>query len=134
MIYMASIVCSLPFSRAAEPAQNPLWSGAAASGELHNSKMLWEALERTDLTNVWNGMAGVLYWIGTVGAAAARTPTVLTLSQRDQYCKPCKFRVRQCLTMFSMRAMVVLIYKHPISMLSSQKRLRRVQELVGTHG
>ena len=114
MIYTASIICSLPFSMAAEPAQKTLWSGAAAFGELHNSEMLWEALERTDLANVWNGMAGVLYWICTVDAAAARTPTVLTLSQRDRYCKPCKFRVQQCLTMFSMRVIVVLIFKHPI--------------------
>jgi hypothetical protein len=140
MIYTASIIHRSPFSVVADPSCNPFDAKAGASKEPeygqvslanHLSEELMWALDRTDLANVWSGMAGVLYWVCTVGAAAARTPT---LSPRPQYRRPCSFRIRQCLTMYSMRALVVLVFKHPIPILLSQKRLLRVQELIGTYG
>jgi hypothetical protein len=143
MIYTASIVCSLPFSIAAYSSHNLLWAEAESLREPHDrqivltthlSELLLQVLERTDLANMWNGMAGVLYWITTVGAAAARTPTIPTILQRPLYSNPCKPRVRQCLAMYSMRSYVLLGLKHQMPILLSQKRLSRVQELVGTYG
>ncbi|KAF7679592.1 hypothetical protein GT037_003340 [Alternaria burnsii] len=143
MIYTASIVCRLPLSIAAHPSQNLLWAAAESLREPHDrqilltthlSELLLQALERTDLANVWNGMAGVLYWITTVGAAAARTTVIPTMLQRPLYSKPCKPRVRQCLAMYSMRTFVLLGFKHQMPILLSQKRLFRVQELIGTYG
>lgn len=143
MIYTASIVCSLPLSIAAYSSHNLLWAEAESLREPHDrqivltthlSELLLQVLERTDLANMWNGMAGVLYWITTVGAAAARTPTISTILLRPLYSNPCKLRVRQCLAMYSMRSYVLLGLKHQMPILLSQKRLSRVQELVGTYG
>jgi hypothetical protein len=38
---------------------------------------LYEALKNTYLANVWKDMAGVLYWVCAVGAAATRTSVML---------------------------------------------------------
>ena len=141
-IYTASIVRCLPFSMAAATSRYPFCVRPGALIEPHSSltsltthicEELMRTLERTDLANVWNGMAGVLYWICTVGAAAARSPRFLNPSHRLPYDTTCNFRVRQCLTLFSVRAQLILVFKHPIPILLSQKKLLRVQELIGTH-
>ena len=141
-IYTTSIVRRLPFSVAATSSRYPFCVQAGALNEPYSSQIaltthiceeLMQTLERTDLANVWNDMVGVLYWICTVGAAAARSPRLSGLSQRLPYSTTCKFRVRQCLTMFSVRAHVILIFNHPIPILLSQKKLLRVQELIGTY-
>jgi len=141
-IYTTSIVHRLSFSIAAIFSRYQFCVQTGSLNEPHSSQILltthiceelMQTLERTDLANVWNGMAGVLYWICTVGAAAARSPHLSDLSQRLPYSTTCKFRVRQCLTMFSSRAQFILVFKHPIPILLSQKKLLRVQELIGTY-
>ena len=141
-IYTTSIVRRLSFSVAAMSSRYPFCVQTGALNEPHGSQIsltthiceeLLQTLERTDLANVWNGMVGVLYWICTVGAAAARSPRLSGLSQRLPYSTTCKFRIRQCLTMFSVRAHIILIFNHPIPILLSQKKLLRVQELIGTY-
>lgn len=141
-IYTTSIVRCQPLSMAAATSHYPFCVRPGALNEPHSSltsltthicEELMRTLERTDLANVWNGMAGVLYWICTVGAAAARSPRILNPSHRLPYDTTCNFRVRQCLTLFSVRAQLILVFKHPIPILLSQKKLLRVQELIGTH-
>lgn len=141
-IYTTSVVRCLPFSITAMSSRYPFCVQTGALNEPHSSQIsltthiceeLMQTLERTDLANVWNGMAGVLYWICTIGAAAARSPGLSDMSQQVPYSTTCKFRVRQCLTMFSVRAQLILVFKHPIPILLSQKKLLRVQELIGTY-
>jgi hypothetical protein len=143
LIYAASIILRLPFSVTADPSRNPLVSepetlnnpiGGAHLLATRLSEALYEVLERTDLANLWSDMSGVLYWVCAVGAAAARAPAAINISQQAQFRSDAyTVWVRRCLTMHSMRTMMVLIFEHPIPVLQAQKRLLKVQELIGTY-
>ncbi|KAH8726116.1 hypothetical protein GQ44DRAFT_706428 [Phaeosphaeriaceae sp. PMI808] len=67
-------------------------------------------------------MSGLLYWVCFVGVAAARTSTSRAV---------CAIRARRHHIMAATRALVSLIFHHPIPILKAQKRLLRVQELIG---
>jgi hypothetical protein len=77
------------------------------------------ALQLCDTHRVWGNMAGVLYWITSVGAAAARVP------QADR--KSHQARIQRCLTMYSVRTMILLIFEYPASILQAQRTFLRVQ-------
>ncbi|RMZ67192.1 tachykinin family [Pyrenophora seminiperda CCB06] len=140
LIYAASIIFRLPFSVTADPRQNPLATeselfGSADAGRslgtTRLSDVLYEVLIRTDLDNVWGNMCGVLYWVCMVGAVAARSPDTVNV---QRVCTEAKaMRIRRCLILTSLRVMVVLIFHHPMPVLQAQKRLLKVQELIGTY-
>lgn len=141
LIYTGSVIQRVNFSVAAHPANNPLVS----STEIHNhprpdksintfrlTSALLEVLKRTDIDNVWSDMAGVLYWISAVGAAAARTSIPMnaepnTLSNDESY----MVWVRRCLTLYATRTMIVLVFQHPMPIVLAQKTLLRIQEIIG---
>ncbi|KAF1835243.1 hypothetical protein BDW02DRAFT_496370 [Decorospora gaudefroyi] len=135
LIFTASMVQRLPFSTTADPSRNVLVPESISMNHdapfptTRLSETLYEVLQRTDLDNVWNDMSGVLYWVTAVGAAAARAIDVAP-GPELRYA----VWVRRCLTMFSMRVMTVLMFEHPVPVLRAQKKLLRVQELVGTYG
>jgi hypothetical protein len=143
LIYVASIILRLPFSTTAEPAFNPLVAESEAFNNPGNetprfttrlSEALYEVLERTDLTSLWGNMSGTFYLVTSIGAAAARSPAAIRTSQQPQSQSDAyAIWVRRSLTMYSMRAMAILVFEHPIPIILSQKRLLRVQELIGTY-
>jgi hypothetical protein len=143
LIYTASIVLRLPFSVTADPNRNPLVSESEASSNPDNgahllftrlSEALYEILERTDLANLWSDMSRVLYWVCAVGAAAARAPAATNILPQPHFRSVAyTIWVRRCLTMYSMRVMTVLVFQHLVPVLQAQKRLLKVQELIGTY-
>ncbi|CAA9963799.1 hypothetical protein PTMSG1_07158 [Pyrenophora teres f. maculata] len=144
LIYAASIMLRLPFSVTADPRCNPLaietefFSSPDAGRHLRTTRLsdaLYDVLNRTDLNNVWGNMSGVLYWVCTVGAVAARSPTTLDMKRRQSptATEAKAMWIRRCLTLTSLRIVVVLVFDHAIPIVRAQKTLLKVQELIGTY-
>jgi hypothetical protein len=143
LIYTASVILRLPFSTTADPSRNPLVAESEAFNNHDNgtplfttrlSEALYEVLKRTDSAYLWGNMSGVFYWVTSVGAAVARAPAAIDTSHQPQsQSEAYAVCLRRCVTMYSMRAMTILIYEHPVPVLLSQKRLLRVQKLIGTY-
>lgn len=139
LIYTTAIIQKVPFSAAADSIQDPaffeshsttMFEGNAVAPRL--TAALYEALIRTDIASIWNNMSGVLYWVCAVGAAAARTATTVNMSQKSRYRDEAyAVWVRRCLIMTSTRTVIVLIFQHPTPLLLAQKRLLKVQDLIG---
>ncbi|KAF2202764.1 hypothetical protein GQ43DRAFT_301310 [Delitschia confertaspora ATCC 74209] len=141
LIYTTAIVFRIPFYIAADrvrasvlyrpfPAIYPFDHEAPRLTEI-----LYQTLEKTNLNDIWKSMAGVLYWITAVGAAAARTPQTLKITHALQ-CRGDAYAiwVRRCLIMFSARTMIILLFDHPRPVLGMMKKLLRVQKLVENYG
>jgi hypothetical protein len=77
---------------------------------------LYEALEHTDLDKIWGDMAGVLYWVCTVGTTAAPKGDSMWL--------------RRFLGKHAARTMCILVPPHPTPMRLTQRRLHEVQKLI----
>lgn len=139
LIYTASIIMRVPFSIAADPARNPLLSAIRSFSRSrvggHTVRLndaLYEVVQRTDTANLWDNLSGVLYWVTAVGAAASRTPlTVKMMNQPSFREESYMVWVRRCLIMFSTRTMIVLIFQHPIPIILAQRKLLKVQALIG---
>jgi hypothetical protein len=80
------------------------------------SRKLFEALEHTDLDNIWGDMAGVLYWVCAVGTTAARKGDSMLL--------------RRSLGKHAARTMCILVPQHPTPIRLTQRKLHKVQELI----
>ncbi|KAF2006209.1 hypothetical protein P154DRAFT_422900 [Amniculicola lignicola CBS 123094] len=139
IIYASAIIMCVPFSVAAEngrapfPVELPLPTKPNHLDSPRLTQLLYETLERTDTTDIWGDMSGVLYWVAMVGAAAARTPTSINMlpvpgSRRDAY----STWIRRCLIMHSTRVMIILIFQYPLPIIAAQKRMLKVQELIGS--
>jgi hypothetical protein len=132
IIYASAIIMRVPFSVAAEPGRSVILADAASfnssptSNHVRLTDALYEVLERSNMETVWGDMSGVLYWISLVGAAAARVPASINMSQyaRARW-------VQRCLIMFATRVMIILIFQHPLPVIMAQKTLLKVQELIG---
>jgi hypothetical protein len=134
LIYTAAILWRVPFSTAAGPSHTTMLCEPAQTGTPPRLvQALYETLERSDVSEVWNDMAGVLYWISTVGAAAARPPAAITDKAPHLQTPEEAYVVwtQRCLTMYSVRTMIVLIFQHPTAVIHSQKTLLKVQRLIG---
>jgi hypothetical protein len=141
LIYTAAIFQGVPFSVAADSIYDSTFfesdSHASTTAEDYLfaprlPEALYEALIRTDTTSIWNNMSGVLYWVCAVGAAAARTSATVNMSQKTGFRDEAyAVWVRRCLIMASTRTMIVSIFLNPTPLLIAQKRLLKVQELIG---
>ncbi|CAI6327870.1 unnamed protein product [Periconia digitata] len=138
IIYTSAIIMRVPLSVAAEPARNVVLLDRASvqPPEVFTKRLtqsLYEIIERTNVGDIWGDMAGVFYWVSAVGAAASRT-SVTT----DMYQEPTSLSeeyttwTRRCLIMFATRAMIILVFKHPVPVSIAQKRLLKVQELLSS--
>ncbi|EAT91356.2 hypothetical protein SNOG_01707 [Parastagonospora nodorum SN15] len=98
-------------------------------------EQLFEALQKTDLAGIWQDMAGVLYWVCVVGAAAAHTLAAAaannaspSMEYNPQQSYP--VWVRRNLDMHAFRTMAILVPQHPTPIIIAQKKLYRVQEVI----
>lgn len=142
IIYASAIIMRVPFSVASEPGRSVILADSVsltnslAGGHLASTRLteaLYEVLERTNMQNVWGEMSGVLYWVSLVAAAAARTPASINMSRTPRSRSEAYATwVRRCLIMFATRTMIVLVFQHPLSIIMAQRRLLKVQELIGT--
>ena len=62
------------------------------------------------------------------GAAAARAP----VASETQDVEPSTW-VRRCLTMFASRTLAQMIFEYPMPILAAQRKLARVQALLGRY-
>lgn len=137
LIYAAAIIMQVPFSVAADRSCNRMLFDPDHSNPNHGGhtplvELLYEVSKLTDISNVWNDMAGVLYWVSAVGAAASRTPATLDMSQLPRFRDEAySVWVRRCHIMTSARTMIVLVFQHPRPIIMAQKKLLKVQELLG---
>jgi hypothetical protein len=148
IIYASAIILRVPLSVAAEPgrsiilADSPLVQTGGSSGNNRASppprldEVLYEALERSNTEYVWGDMSGVLYWVSLVGAAAARTPISLKMSMEPSRPRSEAYStwVRRCFIMFATRAMIILIFQHPLPIILAQRKMLKVQELLRIGG
>lgn len=136
-IHASAIITCAPFSIAADPDSNAIMRTAVpSSGETASRRLtdtLYEALERTNTGDLWNNMTGVFYWVCAVGSAAARTSVTVneSFSRPSSHNEAYRTWVKRCLTMFSNRALSQMIFEHPLPLLAAQRKLLRIQELVG---
>ena len=141
IIYTSAMILRVPFSEAASPGRSPIladmasFTNSSAGGHLLSTRLahaLYETLERTNLAESWGSMGGVLYWVAAVGAAAARTPISITMTRTPRSrSEAYDVWVRRCLIMVATRAVVLLLFEYPIPMVKAQKKLLKVQELIG---
>jgi hypothetical protein len=142
IIYASAIIMRVPFSVASEPGRSVILADSVsltnslAGGHLVSTRLteaLYEVLERTNMEDVWGEMSGVLYWVSIVAAAAARTPASINMSRTPRSRSEAYATwVRRCLIMFATRTMIILIFEHPLPMIMAQKKLLKVQELIGS--
>ncbi|KAK1915374.1 hypothetical protein P3342_003183 [Pyrenophora teres f. teres] len=81
---------------------------------------LKEALERSNLSECWSDMAGVLLWIGLVMGAAS--------NKHDDKI------LRRYFSTMTMRACVMLCFEHPEAMHATMLRMSEVVEALGQRG
>jgi hypothetical protein len=139
IIYAEAIVEETPFSKVGDPNYfRGSFNSSLTTTDTRSTRRsrtaslvgkLYEALKSTDLANVWNDMAGVLYWVCAVGAAAARTPDPRSKDHRSTH----PISVRRFLHMNAARTMMILVSGHPIPMIMALKKLLKVQELISIH-
>ncbi|KAH7073642.1 hypothetical protein BKA63DRAFT_491628 [Paraphoma chrysanthemicola] len=142
LIYTTAIIMRVPFSVAADLSHHhdiPIDAGPPTNSNIaylpttRPTEALYEALGRTDVANLWNNMSGVLYWVCVVGAAAARSPATIDMTAKTRLHDDAHaVWIRRCLIMLSTRTMIVLVFQHPQPVLTAQKRLLKVQELIAT--
>jgi hypothetical protein len=142
IIYTGAILSHIPFSVSAEPSRNLILSdpvymkNCLAGGHLYSrplTEALFEALTKSDTTSIWGDLSGVLYWVASVGAAAARTPATINMSQTPKSRSHAHaIWIRRCLIMHATRPLLLLVFQHPIPIIMAQKNLLKVQKLTGT--
>jgi hypothetical protein len=137
LIFTSAIITCVPFSVAADPTRNVVVRVAASiSNEGWPTKRLteslYEVLERTNTGDSWNNMVGVFYWVCVVGSAAARVPDIVsTHSRPGVHEEAYPTWVKRCLTMYSSRTLALMIFEHPLPLLDTQKKMHRIQALIG---
>ncbi|KAJ8114223.1 hypothetical protein OPT61_g3842 [Boeremia exigua] len=89
-IYTTAIALGVPFPVAADPnhvdfsatpSSSTTWNSNEEFVKPHLTEALYETLQRADTSHVWKNMSGVLYWVSAVGAAAARIPSAMDMTQ-----------------------------------------------------
>lgn len=130
LIYSAALMGKVPFSATGASVSNlGLRDPARATPQAALVDILFETLRLSDTHNLWDDMAGVLYWISTVGAAAARVAetTILSDTKLQSLAEERAIWIQRCLTMYSNRTMIVLIFQQPTAIIASQKTLLKIQ-------
>lgn len=140
VIYTAAIAMGIRFSVAADPnyvdteMSSVCWDVDSHLHKRHLSEVLYETLERSNTSNMWGNLSGVLYWVSAVGAAAARVPRAIDMTQRTRFgADAYTVWVRRCLIMISTRTMIVLVFEQPTAIIAAERKLLKVQELIGSH-
>lgn len=143
LIYTTAIAMAVPFSVAADPNRVDVYedsmsfagcNGGEFAKKPHLTEALYETLQRTDTSNLWKDMSGVLYWVSAIGAAAARIPSTMNMAQQDRLANDAySVWVRRCLIMTATRTMIVLVFEHPAAIITAQQRMLKVQDLIGSH-
>ncbi|OAG01714.1 uncharacterized protein CC84DRAFT_1221199 [Paraphaeosphaeria sporulosa] len=137
LIYMSALITGVPFSQAADPTLNAVVREAASISDegwptKRLTESLYEVVERTNTGDSWNNMVGVFYWVCVVGSAAARTSAIISTNSRPSvHSEAYPTWVKRCLTMFSSRTLALMIFEHPLPLLVTQKKMHKIQALVG---
>ncbi|KAH7411925.1 hypothetical protein DE146DRAFT_258572 [Phaeosphaeria sp. MPI-PUGE-AT-0046c] len=137
LIYVTALIDRSPFSVAARSSKfvSTPSSGSVAKARADRQgsatspvEALVEVLKNTVTANIWGDMAGIFYWVCAVGAAAARTPAI-----SDGHYRPSLSEERRYLDMHATRAMTILVFEHPTPVLMAQRKLLKIQSIIGSH-
>ena len=142
IIYTGAIIMRVPLSVAAEPYRNVIMrdiaslEGTSKGTQITTPRLtetLYEVIEVTNTIDMWNNMSGVFYWVTMVGAAAARTSmNINTYSRPSSVNEAYGTWVRRCLIMFATRTMTLTLFEHMLPLIMAEKKLLKVQELLGS--
>lgn len=128
-IQASAMIMCVPLSVAADPIHNVVLGQMTAGRPV--TEQLDEAMKRTDLSELWGNMSGVLYWACLIGVAASRTAGGITASESGANVT----WSQRCLNMTASRCCGLLQFEHPVPVLSGLRRLLAVQEeLAAGHG
>jgi hypothetical protein len=108
-------------SRASSPVQ--------ADAQWPLVQALYRTVLRTDTDNNWSELAGVFYWVCTIGAIAARDVVAANTDKQMHGLERIKW-AKRCLAMFSVRTITILVFQNPIAVVYAQKTLLAVQHPV----
>jgi hypothetical protein len=113
LIYVHALTSRTPLSASTGAA-------AAASASTSGAMLLFalrDALVRSDVSDCWGDMAGVLLWATLVGAVAARGVH-----------EPDMLATRRWMSALAVRCTLLLAFEHPVPLLSS---LRKMLDVIG---
>lgn len=127
LIHATAIVEHLPFSQAANLIDQQ-WKARSNPGEgvfrgcVHK---LRDAVDNSNVSQCWNDMVGVLFWVSLIGGAAARAE-----GKTDEWKEDDEWS-RKYLTSTVMRVCVLICFEHGRAMMVTLRRLSKIQELLG---
>ncbi|KAK5010015.1 hypothetical protein LTR28_012191 [Elasticomyces elasticus] len=137
VIYAQALVCHVPFSEARTQSH----TDSQPPSTYISPSAVRSVLESTDLSDCWGNMAGVLYWIALLTAAASngllrRMSSDTRHGRRDQahvieteMVEDLK-ETRKWLVAVAVRCTAVLIFEHRLAVLISLRRMVAVQEIL----
>jgi hypothetical protein len=125
LIYTIAIIGMVPFSTAVFPAGQFIQTRSGT--QLRLVEDLYAALQQCNMDDAWGDMGGVLYWVTSVGAAAARVDPSHGLSVAHHPDVPHQVRVFRTLNLYSVQALVVLVFQFPGATILGQKTMLRIQ-------
>ncbi|KAK4998822.1 hypothetical protein LTR66_002012 [Elasticomyces elasticus] len=137
VIYAQSLVCHVPFSEA----RTQSYTDSQSPSTHISPSAVRSVLESTDLSDCWGNMAGVLYWIALLTAAASngllrRMSSDTRHGRRDQahvieteMIEDLK-ETRKWLVAVAVRCTAVLFFEHRLAVLISLRRMVAVQEIL----
>jgi hypothetical protein len=126
LIYAHALANKIPLSKAATQVRS---NSAAADSQSEPDPMpiqIKKALMRTDVSYVWDHLAGVLFWV-TLIAGAAANPGPLANEDRVGVDED----ARKWITAISVRCCIVLSFEYGASVLETLKRLLAIETVLG---
>ena len=126
LIYAHALANKISFSKAATQVRS---SSTAADDQSEPDPMpiqVMKALMRTDVSYVWDHLAGVLFWV-TLIAGAAANPGPLANEDRVGVDED----ARKWITAISVRCCIVLSFEYGASVLETLKRLLATEIVLG---
>ncbi|EMD00718.1 hypothetical protein BAUCODRAFT_180712 [Baudoinia panamericana UAMH 10762] len=141
-IYAQALINRVPFSKAANQLRFRDHYRSLQVGTLSHRAIYVEgcamhihvrnALSRTDTSDCWGHLAGVLFWIGLVAGAAAN-PAAAPEGYIERRVRGEDEESRKWLAAIVVRCSILLGFEHSSSILETSKRIIALQQLLTPH-
>lgn len=130
-LYAHALARRIAFSEAAAQLSSTESDGSQASSTALHVK-IHRALMRTDITDCWGHMSGVLFWIALVAGASANP---MAPSYRDGFANAAATEegeeARKWLAAITIRCSIVLGFEFGSSIMETLKRMIGIQQVLG---
>ncbi|CAK4031572.1 Hypothetical predicted protein [Lecanosticta acicola] len=126
MVYSHALAHEIPFSKSA----SELSRSFATQKSWHT--LIQSHIQRTNLSDCWSHMAGVLFWATLVAAACANPDSAsVALATRDRDRWDEHEEARKWLTAVAMRCSILLSFEYGGAILETLKRLVGMEQALG---